>query len=306
MHPTPGHGSPASTPRGAESAWPPASTSSRSSPDRLVALSLRRLWFGDFGDVELIYEALARRGFLVTLRGDDILVPRGPHEADICLVSRFVRVQRLHNPLWQARLIPRGDDPWDDAEAILELRAPKGLFTRRPFAEPESWISYRRQHHGHCVALRGNEGQSALDAGIAMVIKALPLLGVATWASCSGHGQGPAWLQTRTSYDLRWLRAVLSTVAPKLTACRVDVDSEVLKASFVPDGLADDQLIALLDDLQRLARSVLEPGVSRSVLETRRAVLEELGEEKPELVEFERHALDALGSLAHRKGTALA
>jgi hypothetical protein len=67
-------------------------------------------------------------------------------------MGRFVRVERLQDPQWQAGLAPHDNDPWDDAEAILELRAPKGPWTRRPFAEPESWISCRRQHHSHRVA----------------------------------------------------------------------------------------------------------------------------------------------------------
>ncbi len=124
---------------------------------------------------------------------------------------------------------------------------------------------------------------------------------MATWSSCDGHGDGPAWLRTRTAYDLAWLRAVLSNLAPP-PACRLEVGPQDLKLSFVPEGLVDEQLIGLLDDLQRLARWVLEPGVSCAVLETRRVVLEKLGDVKPELAEFERRSADALASLAPRLG----
>jgi hypothetical protein len=144
----------------------------RTSP--LLPLTLRHLAARCLPKRELLFEALVRRGFLVALVDGELLVPRGPHNADLQLLSRFLGVERLDGRLWQARLEPGLADGVELAERVLSVpQHPAGRWMAVHRERGSAWSRYRRTRFGHVVAVGGDHRHGGLDLGVGLLVKAL-------------------------------------------------------------------------------------------------------------------------------------
>jgi len=71
------------------------------------------------------------------------------------------------------------------------------------------WDRFRKARFGPRIPVR------VLEPGVALLVKALPLIRVWTWLACAGHGAGnEPYICARDIHHFRWLRGVMRHLAP--------------------------------------------------------------------------------------------
>jgi len=226
---------------------------------------------------ERLIDALLRRGFLVG-RDPDLgpFLARGSHPVD-----RLVLADILPLPAqpWPGARSPLGVPPAgqidDVVERVLSLPEHRSGFTAIGMTGPprtnryESWRDYRSRAFGTKLAVTGDRQYGALDIGVALLVKALPLVGISTSYSCDGHGTGPARIGLFTAWDAIWAKLLLERLSdPSDSAERTSewtLDGQTLQI----DGRTD----RVLDDIQCLARRLLDPALHRPLRAVRQRAL---------------------------------
>jgi hypothetical protein len=124
------------------------------------------------------------------------------------------------------RLIGGATEPMAVAEAIVSLPENKGRMTSAGIAPDfhgrfyATWSTYRDMVWGAkrptCPMTENDRGATrvynALDLGIALFVKALPLARVATIISCDGHGTRAAAVEFAFDWDAAWCSAVFGAL----------------------------------------------------------------------------------------------
>ena len=79
---------------------------------------------------------------------------------------------------------------------------------------PNGWEQYCAMVWGAKLAVcpLAGGGHGALDTGVALLVKTLPLARVATASSCDGHALGPAVIDFFYPWDAQWCRAIFETM----------------------------------------------------------------------------------------------
>ncbi len=237
--------------------------------ESLLPLAVEAVEALDVDGHELLVEALLRRGFLAALQDGNAFLAPGSHPDDVevlgqCLDLRPGRDKRgsqargkLSTGRW---LSPRSGESFHEA-ALRVIAVPESTgFTNGGF-EPRRggwprWGNYRSWSWGTSVPVCSSTGGGSLDVGVALLVKALPLLGCSTAFSCDGHGTGAAKVRLRTPWDAAWLRAYLdeSGVLSQVDATIWDVGAEEPVVRIVPLESPRE----LLEDVQRVARCALD------------------------------------------------
>jgi hypothetical protein len=249
--------------------------------NRLVDLTLQHLQTLDLDGDELVHEALLRRGYPVLHERGALWMPRGPHQGDLAHLGEHLDVVAVvEHPRYRARIELGGRGAWEVAVGVLSI--PSTYMSRggvfRPWHMPGSeegrWRRYREQHHGHPAVVGCDGHRGGLDLGVALVTKVLPIVGVSTSGSCDGHAERPMYLGFTTVWDGVWCRAVLDVLGIRMPAARVTWSEDGESVNFEPTGgFTDESLVALLDDLQRLGRRLLDSDLGAAARRARSRVL---------------------------------
>lgn len=250
-----------------------------------------------------LLEAILRRGFLAFDDAGVACLARGSHPADIDelerLASRFegVTVRRVATKDRVAEVRAEENHALAVADAIVELprHQMRGLTaTGTGRGGPVTWPIYRTTRHGAKLPVVGGR-HGSLDHGVALLVKALPIARVATDCSCDGHGLGPMRISFASVWDAAWARAVVTAAAPAASAGWAWTTDTVTMSPKA--GL--DTIETMLDDAQRIARSLLDETLSQLVGECRAAVLASFGPGRvgPSYEEFASAAHEAVRRL---------
>jgi hypothetical protein len=136
-----------------------------------------------------------------------------------------------------------------------------------------------------------NPVPNALDTGVALLVKALPLARVATSESCDGHGKGPAWVSFHFPWDAMWLKAVMEALDVPHPNSEWVIRNDGLKVKPL-FGYSDHGLRGMFNDIQAFSRRLMSQDVIDWLGRTRYALINKFPYE-PDLQVFYR--------LAHRE-----
>jgi hypothetical protein len=125
----------------------------------------------------------------------------------------------------------------------------------------------------------------ALDLGVALLVKTLPLARIATSYSCDGHGEREAFVWLAFDWDDLWGEAVFKAIVGD-TPNSIWVWSD-RKLSIAPrGGYGDTELFGMLSDIQRFARSLLHQPTIDKIGRARTRTLGEFGKSPPDMKRF--------------------
>lgn len=225
---------------------------------------------------ELLLEALLRRGFLAYLDDDGVWLGTGSHPADVDvlrLIEELEIEEVSEHPDRMAAIRLRHAAADKNAASVI-VRLPehgRGFSSYGPgCCSDKTWEQYRQMVWGAkcptCPAevLDGNPVSEALDTGVALLVKTLPLARVATALSCDGHGYRPAYVEFFYPWDLPWCEAVFDLLGLATPCSRWSwIESRDVrsggKLEILPiNGYGDDELLGMLNDIQRFARCLLD------------------------------------------------
>lgn len=172
----------------------------------------------------LLLEALLWRGFLAFEDQEGVWLGSGSHQADIGVLQLIQGLEVTpvaQSPLKAASVRCAKDDLQRIAEDIIYLPQHRGFSGRGviPGRRLENnWGHYAAMKWGAkrpvCPAQHLNDDYvyDALDAGIALLVKTLPLARVATSLSCDGHGSKPAYIRFHFPWDAIWCQMVFGSL----------------------------------------------------------------------------------------------
>lgn len=217
--------------------------------------------------------ALRMRGFLA------IQDPHAPsaallsvsHVSDLGVLRRCSSITPLQSPrAWGWRIQGERLSTWLFPST---LDRPKGLTSVGFSAYVGSgWKSYQRMHHGARTAI------APLDIGVALLVRALPLIGIGTVWSCDGHARAPARVELATRWDAIWLQLALDDIWDRCfstfggPACRWNVDT--LRAELTIRPMETGGGARLLHDILAVAETIMVPEVHSSLRRARAAALD--------------------------------
>jgi hypothetical protein len=230
-----------------------------------------------FSGEELLLEALLRRGFLSYKDLEGVWLGTGSHESDIATLQLIpnLEITRIHDhPDRICKLsfdTSRPELSQDIALAIIalgehHLGSDHGGFSRTGFGNwstrDTSWKRYTKMIWGTklpvCPATSSIQKlvPEALDSGSALLVKSLPLAGIATFLSCDGHGIAPVRIDFVFPWDLLWGKAIFDAQPFKpqnstwLWENRLEIHPK--------DGYGDQSVTLLLEDIQQCSRQLLD------------------------------------------------
>lgn len=234
---------------------------------------------------QLTLEVLLRRGFLVRFRSGKLKLMRGSPREDISLLGQCGVILDL-----ERRSIYLGSLIFADSEEgrMQQLRS---ILThpyqnhmtgaadymgkdRSVFPVVTGFASFKRTRFGSLVPVY------CLEAGIALLVKVIPVLGCTTVMSCSGHGDRESYIAVYDEWHLRWLESCLRS-------SWLQIPSELLELSEFKynsgwDGARwiihwppETPRLKRWNLLQVAARSLLKPRVRSLAKERRSRIISE-------------------------------
>lgn len=261
---------------------------------------------------DLLLEALLRRGFLAYQDEEGVWLGTGSHADDLIVLSwvvgvsvtpvqnhkdRMARVCFSCGPNYQLRCV----------EGILSI--PQNMTFMSELAydvtyQGYNWLSYRNTVWGTKLSvcpstyLRGRYlGYDALDAGIALMVKAWPLARVSTgFGSCDGHGISSSFVPFKREWDRVWAQAVFSAIDMPTPGSRWFRDGRH-SIETIDNRDDDDSILAMMEDIQNFARCLLERGTIEKIGIAHRATLAKFGESEPRIGYFAQEAAVQLSKM---------
>ena len=282
--------------------------------EQIPKLFYRRLVASSSGlsDDELLLEALLLRGFLAYRDEVGVWLATGSHPDDL-IVLKWVHGLSIRSEMSDtARLAivrfntSNRNKQLSSVAGILSI--PQNTSFMGELAYPyqlkvSTWAQYSATVWGTKLSvspstfLRGRPlGYDALDAGIALLVKAWPLARVSTaFGSCDGHGRSAPSICLGTKWDRRWAKAVFESLAvptPHSVWFELGHSNRIRSMNNQYD---DASLLALMDDIQRFARRLLDMNVIEKIGCARAMTLTKLGPKEPDIDDF---AVEAARQLA--------
>lgn len=231
---------------------------------------------GLVGD-ELLLEGLLRRGFLAYRDDQGVWLGTGSHAADLDVLRLVdgLEVERLSghkDRMARVKLQSAGVPAMGIAVAIVGL--PENHFGRHSlwtgwgisgFLGSGGWNSFRKMAWGAklptcpTMEIGQTEINNALDLGVALLVKALPLARVATRVCCDGHGEKPAWISFYSDWNALWGKAVFDVLGDATPNSKWIWETEGGSNLRVAPhgGFGDVEMIGMLNDIQHFARRML-------------------------------------------------
>lgn len=121
---------------------------------------------------------------------------------------------------------------------------------------------------------------NALDSGIALLVKALPLARVATSCSCDGHGKKPARIFFHFPWDVLWGKAVFDALNVPLPQSKWVWRKDYVEINPAGD-FNDETTLGMLNDIQKFARTLLNKGLIDRIGVARKRTIAAFGENRP-------------------------
>jgi hypothetical protein len=245
-----------------------------------------------FEGEEFLLEALLRRGFLAYRDQDGLWLGTGSHKSDAEVLQLVPGLASVLVPSHRDRycgisLVDTDPHAFSEiARSIISLGEHHvgaewggfscfGLGYRPNYTY--TWPNYCKIFWGAQVAvcpaksLHQSPVQDALDIGIALLVKSLPLAGVVTALSCDGHGIKPAFISFCFDWDRCWCESVFSALSFN-PLHSVWEWGKALKI-HPKNGYGDESVTLMLEDIQQCARKFLESEIIHKTLIARRATL---------------------------------
>ncbi len=255
------------------------------------------LWLGARGNYlsprELLAEALLLRGFHARIESGRLRVVLD-HPSDRIALTRFLdlatdgRIRRPNGAQGPdlggnaAGNGLEGGDPWHvAARSVIAVEHAGCAFV--PTSEA-SWGLFRTRGRGRPAPVVAEGG--CLDLGVALLVRALCLLDCKVLQSCDGHEPGPGREvggEARIEFASPW-DTILAATLVGIGASPSPPDWQwAYRTLHVPHLAGHDAggLARTLDDLQRVARALLEHGQWGTLRRARVRALEEYGAREP-------------------------
>jgi hypothetical protein len=241
---------------------------------------------------ELLLEALLRRGFLAYRDQDGLWLGTGSHQSDAAVLQLVpglasVLVHKHRDRCCEISFVDT--DPHTSSEiarTIISLGehhvgSDWGGFScfgmGYGYWGAYTWPNYCKISFGAQVAVCPAESlhqspvQDALDIGIALLVKSLPLAGVVTALSCDGHGIKPAFISFCFDWDRCWCESVFSALSHNPLHSEWEWGNEL--KIHPKNGYGDESVTLMLEDIQQCARRFLESEIIHKIHDARRATL---------------------------------
>ena len=261
---------------------------------------------GLVGDA-LLLEALLRRGFLAYRDEQGVWLGTGSHAEDIVALRRIdglaVEAVSGHEHRMARVTLTLAAEAIVMPVAIAIVAIPENHWEGHSrwtgYGLPEfrgnvGWSSYRKMTWGVKMALCptanviGSQCENALDLGLGLLVKALPLARVATYACCDGHGKEPVWIAFVTEWDSIWASLVFDVLEDPLPNSLWDWTSRLRIAP--KGGFGDADVLGMLDDIQHFSRRLLCQSAIDKLGQARKNALRALGEAPPKPERFAQEA----------------
>ncbi len=282
---------------------------------KIPLLFYKQLASSDLSGDALLCEALLRRGFLTFHDQDGVWLGSGSHPDDLIVLEmvlgiRVTRVSGRAERIAQIAFAVIEIEQLRVVECILSIPQNWGYMGGPAYQKTFkgcTWLSYRNTVWGTKLSvcpstyLRENHalGYDALDAGIALLVKAWPLARVSTafCGSCDGHGRSEPHIQFATPWDEAWASAVFAAIGLETPGSRwFENGSYYLKTI---DGRFDDaSVLAMMEDIQRFARRLMDAKTIENIGRARAATLNVFGAKEPNIVTFASEATKQLALVA--------
>ncbi len=262
---------------------------------------------GLVGD-ELLLEGLLRRGFLAYRDEVGVWLGTGSHpvDMDVLQLVRGLTVEPVSghkDRLARLRLRSTRVRSMDVTLRIVALLEGYSSFTTGgipDFLGSNAWRSYRTMAWGAKLPIgpvikRGNDCQlvrsGALDVGVALLVKVLPLARAATSFSCDGHGERPATISFCFEWDPFWAKAVFDAMGVATPDSTWTWNGGV---EIAPNGgsqnFSDSKVLGILNDIQHFARQLMHQNTIEKIGRARVSTLEAFGESPPSAELFAQEA----------------
>jgi hypothetical protein len=276
--------------------------------ERVPKLFYRRLVNSALVDDELLLEALLLRGFLALRDEVGVWLGTGSHADDLIVLKWVHGLSILPARGSSERLASirfntsNRDKQLSSVAGILSIPTNTTFMSERAYPyqlRVGNWDQYRATVWGTKLSvcpstfLRGRWlGYDALDAGIALLVKAWPLARVSTaFGSCDGHGRFAPIIGLGTEWDRRWAKAVFESLAvptPYSVWFEQGHSNQIRSINNLYDNAS---LLGLMDDIQRFARRLLDMSVIEKIGRARAATLATFGPQEPLIEEFAAEAV---------------
>ena len=255
---------------------------------------------------ELLLEALLRRGFLAFRDAQGVWLGTGSHPADLEVlmhVDGLEVVKHASHKDRMARVKSKSPDVPMMGVAVAIVGLPENHLEGHSlmtgwgipgFIGSAQWNSYRKMAWGAklptcpMTELGRSEVRDALDVGVALLVKVLPLARVATRVCCDGHGEKPAWISMCSDWSALWGKAVFDVLAEAAPNSMWKWNSDL---HIAPQGeYSDMDVLGMLNDIQRFSRRLLNQSTIDKIGRARGKTLEAFGEFPPHAERFAQEA----------------
>lgn len=268
--------------------------------NRTQRITVEWLQQSDLKGDDLLLEALLRRGFLAYRDDDGVWLGTGSHPEDLevlKLIDGLEVIPIFDHKERMARVTsqPTRVNEMDVAIGIIGVPENRSFNFGGDYPSGRwgsGWAAYQNMAWGAKVAtcptryLHKHElGYCALDLGVALLIKALPLARVATdFFSCDGHGSRPASILFRFEWDASWGNAVFKVLEGAMPHSNWEWRGGV---SIGPHGeFSSINTLGMLNDIQHFARRLLNQTTIAKIGRARSRTLATFGKHGPTTRDF--------------------
>ena len=244
---------------------------------------------------KLLLEALLRRGFLAYADAEGVWLGTGSHFEDVYILELIdgLKVERVDDNYERLAKIEYdiGKLPSKTVTqsiiAIPEHREMSTGWGLGTWGVQDIWSKYSAMRWGAkmavCPTQNGeiptDENTNALDLGVALLVKALPLACVATAGCCDGHGEEGARVWFNFKWDSWWGKCVFDILNVELPNSDWDwgIEKNEMILTINPlSGFDDTSVKGMLDDIQKFSRQLLNQEVIGKIRRARAKTLEYL------------------------------
>ena len=245
-----------------------------------------------------LLDALLWRGFLAFRDEHGIWLGKGSHVADIEVLRLIesLEVNVIDEDSTRAAAVRyRGNDLFDVAKKIIFLPQHQGFsrFGLGGWNQKSGWVQYRSMRWGAkkavcpAVKLDSEYVYDALDIGVALLVKALPLIRVATALSCDGHMARSAHVSLYYPWDTIWAEMVLNAIGTQTPNSDWNWNASDNSYSLTISPRYKGAWRETYIDIQNVARQLLNQHLIDVIGQARERILNTLlGRETVSLSEF--------------------
>ena len=245
-----------------------------------------------------LLDALLWRGFLAFRDEHGIWLGKGSHVADIKVLRLIesLEVNVIDEDSTRAAAVRcLGSNQFDVAKQIIFLPQHQGSsgFGLGGCNQKSGWVQYRSMRWGAkkavcpAVKLDSDYVYDALDIGVALLVKALPLIRVATALCCDGHMARSAHVSLYYPWDTIWAEMVLNAIGTQTPNSDWNWNASDNSYSLTISPRHKGAWLETYIDIQNVARQLLNQHLIDVIGQARERILNTfVGRETVSLSEF--------------------